>query len=61
MHREIESLDAGADVQRIVQLMAQYEFSWDIQRALEVALFYTYASEPVSKLLDRTGEFERHA
>lgn len=60
VRHEIDSLDATKDVQRIVHLLASYEFSWDIGRALEVALFYTYASAPVAKLLDRTGEFEKH-
>lgn len=60
VRREIKSLDAERDVQRIVHLLGAYEFSWDLNRALELALFYTYGSKPVSKLLDRTGEFERH-
>lgn len=60
VRREIAALDAQRDVQRIVHLMGSYEFSWDINRALEVALFYTYGSAPVSKLLDRTAEFEKH-
>lgn len=60
VRREIAALDAQHDAQRIVHLMGNYEFSWDIDRALEVALFYTYGSEPVSKLLDRTHEFEKH-
>ncbi len=54
---EIAQLDAHADCQRIVQLLVRYEFAWDITRALEVALFYTYGSASVSRLLDRTGEF----
>lgn len=60
VRQEIESLDARDDAQRIVHLLVSYEFSWDIRRALEVALLYTYASAPVAKLLDRTGEFARH-
>lgn len=58
--REIASLDAQADCQRIVHLLTAYEFSWDLTRAMELALFYTYGSESVSRLLDRTGEFARH-
>lgn len=57
--KEIASLDEHEDVQRIVHLMAVYEFSWDISRALELALFYTYGSVPVSRLLDRTAEFQK--
>lgn len=57
---EIASLDAERDCQRIVYLLSAYEFPWDFNRALELALFYTYASQPIATLLDRTGEFERH-
>ena len=58
--REIARLDARRDCQRIAHLLTAYEFSWDMTRALEVALFYTYGSDTVSQLLDRTGEFSQH-
>lgn len=58
--RTIAALDARADCQRIVRLMGQYDMAWDMQRALEVALFYTYGSDSVSTLLNRTGEFREH-
>lgn len=58
--KEIARLDARRDCQRIVHLLAAYEFPWDFQRALELALFYTYGSDTVAKLLDRTGEFHEH-
>jgi hypothetical protein len=57
--REIASLDAERDCQRIVHLLSAYEFAWDLKRAGELALFYSYASKSVARLLDRTGEFER--
>lgn len=57
---EIAALDPVRDCQRIVQLLVQYEFAWDITRSLEIALFYTYGSASVSRLLDRTGEFAKH-
>lgn len=38
-----------------------YEFSWDSIRALEIALYRTYCVPSISGLLDRTGEFYRHA
>lgn len=57
---EIASLDAKADCQRIAHLLTAYEYSWDMTRALEVALFFTYGSNTVSRLLDRTGEFREH-
>ena len=44
----------------MVHLLVAYEFPFDITRALELALFHTYASPRVSGLLARTGEFERH-
>ena len=56
--REIASLDAERDCQRIVHLLSVYEFNFDLKRAGELALFYSYASDSVSRLLDRTGEFE---
>ncbi len=57
--REIASLDAKRDCQRIAHLIVKYEHTWDMQRALELALFHTYGSVSVAKLLDRTGEFRR--
>jgi hypothetical protein len=57
---EIAALDAKKDCQRIVHLLACYEFPFDISRCLELALFHTYASISVSRLLDQTNEFERH-
>jgi len=57
--REIAQLDAVADCQRIVHLLTAYEFAWDFERALELALFYTYGSAPISQLLDKTGEFRK--
>jgi hypothetical protein len=56
---EILSLDPQRDHQRIVYLMACYEFLWDMTRALELALFRTYCVPSISGLLDRTGEFAK--
>ncbi|WP_266368171.1 oxygenase MpaB family protein [Tellurirhabdus rosea] len=56
---ELRRLDPEKDYQRMVQLLVGYEFSFDITRALELALFHTYASPRISGLLARTGEFER--
>lgn len=56
---EIAGLDAERDCQRIAHLLSAYEFTWDIQRSLEIALFHTYSSASVARLLDRTGEFRR--
>jgi membrane protease YdiL (CAAX protease family) len=57
--REIERLDPQRDNQRIMHLSFGWEFPWDSIRALEVALYRTYAMPSVSGLLDRTGEFYR--
>src|SRR5204862_6729426 len=57
---EIEQLDPVRDHQRIVRLSARCDFPFDTTRALELALFRTFAVPGVSALLDRTGEFFRH-
>jgi mpaB/rubber oxygenase-like protein len=59
--REIEALDPERDCQRIMHLSFGYEFPWDSTRALEVALYRTYCVPSISKLLDKSGEFYRHA
>jgi hypothetical protein len=59
VRQEIAALEAERDCERIVHLLACYEFPFDITRCLELALFHTYGSVPVSRLLDRTGEFRR--
>ena len=55
--KEIETLDADADHERIVYILSVYEFSWDIEKALEFALFRTYAVPSISGLLSKTGAF----
>ena len=57
VRREIASLDAERDCQRIVHLLVAYEFPFDLLRATEMALFHTFGSRSVARLLDRTGEF----
>ena len=57
VRQEIAGLDAVRDCQRIVHLLVAYEFPFDILRATELALFYTFGSRSVSRLLDRSGEF----
>jgi hypothetical protein len=34
-------------------------FGWDVGRALELAIFHTFAVPSISELLDQTGEFAR--
>ena len=54
---KIESLDWKTDYEEIVYLLTAFVFPWDYQKALEFALFRTYAVPSVSKLLSKTGEF----
>jgi ER-bound oxygenase mpaB/B'/Rubber oxygenase, catalytic domain len=54
---EIERLDPVADYERIAFLLTYQLFPWDIERALELALFNTYAIPSISGVLQRTGEF----
>ncbi|GAB5447488.1 oxygenase MpaB family protein [Gymnodinialimonas sp.] len=54
---EIERLDPSTDFERIVFLLGTCEFAWDIEKALEFALFRTYGVPSISGLLARTGAF----
>ncbi|MFW5748400.1 MAG: oxygenase MpaB family protein [Chloroflexota bacterium] len=56
---EILRLDPEKDHFRIAFLSGAYEFPWLTTRALEFALFRTYAVPSISKLLDETGQFVR--
>lgn len=58
---EISRLDPLSDHQRIVFLSTRYDFPFDTTRALEFALFRTFAVPSISALLDRTGEFQQRA
>ncbi len=55
--QQIEGLDPERDHARIVYLSKCYEFPFDFTRALEFALFRTFAVPSIASLLDRTGEF----
>lgn len=55
--REIATLDAVADHQRIVFLTCRVDFPFDTTRALEMALFRTFCVPRISALLDQTREF----
>jgi hypothetical protein len=58
--RKIESLDPEKDAWEIVRLSVFYEFPWDFNRALELALYKTFAIPSISKVLHGTKEFEQH-
>lgn len=57
--REIAALDPATEYERIGFLLSTCEFAWDTEKALEFALFRTYAVPSISGLLSKTGEF-RH-
>ncbi len=56
---KIVGLDPQKDYEKIVFFLQCYEFPWDYERALEFALFRTYAVPSISELLFKTGEFTR--
>jgi hypothetical protein len=55
--RLIESLDPETEYWRIYRLHALHQFPWDVTRALELALYRTYAVGSIGEILDRSGEF----
>ncbi|CAL9373262.1 hypothetical protein SUDANB120_00906 [Streptomyces sp. enrichment culture] len=59
--REILGLDPDKDFLAIYRLTATYEFPWDFTRALELALFRTYAVPGIGRLLAETAEFTERA
>lgn len=58
--REIAQLDPQADNQRIMYLLNTYEHPWLMRKALEFALFRTYAVPSISRLLQATSQFQQH-
>ncbi|MGH3310406.1 MAG: oxygenase MpaB family protein [Streptomyces sp.] len=54
--RHILRLDPEADFLEIYRLTATYEFPWDFARALELALYRTYAVPGIGRLLAETAE-----
>ncbi|MEU5275740.1 oxygenase MpaB family protein [Streptomyces asoensis] len=49
-------MDPYEDAAEIYRLTAAYEFPWDVSRALELALYRTYAVPAIGRLLARTAE-----
>jgi hypothetical protein len=60
VRRELATLNPEIDHQRMVHLLTAYEFPYDFEKSLELALFHTFGSPKVSALLDKTGEFKNH-
>ncbi len=59
LYQQIASLDPIKDHLKIVQLNTFYDFPWDNTRALEFALFRTFAVKFIGELLHKTQEFEQ--
>ncbi|MDX2076927.1 MAG: oxygenase MpaB family protein [bacterium] len=57
---QIKQLDPQKDNQQIVFMVGAYEYPWLTQRALEFALFRTYAVPSISALLDQTAQFKHY-
>jgi hypothetical protein len=59
---EIRSLDPydDADRDRIVTLTARHDLPWDFDQGVAIAFLRDYGVPSISRLLDRTREFEDH-
>jgi uncharacterized protein (DUF2236 family) len=59
---EIRTLDPYDDAQRdrIVTLTARHDLPWDFDQGVAIAFLRDYGVPSISRLLDRTGEFEDH-
>ena len=55
---QITQLDPAKDHEQISFLLSCHVFPWDLERALEFALFRTFAIPSISGLLAQTGEFQ---
>ncbi|MFB7085042.1 oxygenase MpaB family protein [Streptomyces sp. NPDC056296] len=58
---QIRRLDPYEDASEIYRLASAYEFPWDFSRALELALYRTYAVPSIGRLLAATAEFTDRA
>jgi hypothetical protein len=53
---QIRRMDPETEASEIYRLTSAYEFPWDFARALEVALYRTYAVPSIGRLLAETAE-----
>lgn len=58
--RRIQALDPEASFDEIASLVARHEFPWDYVQGTSIAFMRDYGVPSISRLLHRTGEFERH-
>ncbi|GGX76797.1 oxygenase MpaB family protein [Streptomyces fructofermentans] len=58
LHR-IQQMDPHKDYEQIFRWVTEYEFPWDYLQGVSVAFLRDYGVPRISRLLDRTQEFER--
>lgn len=58
---QIRRMDPYEEATEIYRLSVAYEFPWDFTRALELALYRTYAVPSIGRLLARTAELTDRA
>lgn len=58
--RRIQSLDPYTDYDEILRLTARHDFPWDYLQGTGIAFMRDYGVPSISRVLHRTGEFERH-
>lgn len=58
--RRIQALDPEASFDEIASMTAREEFPWDYVQGTSIAFMRDYGVPSISRLLHRTGEFERH-
>jgi len=56
----IRSLDPATDYNEIVWITSRLEFPWDYVQGTGIAFLRDYGIPSISRLLDRTAEFENH-
>ncbi|GAB2817483.1 oxygenase MpaB family protein [Streptomyces daliensis] len=57
--RAIQRMDPARDYEEIFRLLTRYEFPWDYQQGVSVAFLRDFGVPRISRLLDRTQEFEK--
>jgi hypothetical protein len=58
--RRIQALDPETNFDEIASMTARAEFPWDYVQGTSIAFMRDYGVPSISRLLHRTGEFERH-
>ncbi len=58
--QRLARLDPHTDHQEMVRICSSYLFPWDTERALELALFRTFAVSSIGELLAKSGAFAKN-